>query len=271
MRSTVGANLDRPELPEIGRQLGAALWWSSLVLAVAIAGVLLGRRMAGAFVEPLVGPAMLATAVVIVLVAGLLQQTRPQGRMGLVVPAIAAALGLASITLPGAAPWSVALAWFVFVTAQAGVLYGTFQQPRLTQRSTRPSPGIGLASGQEPAEEFVSEHLIQQLTRERTTTGSEAVHALIRATCPPGDRLAVVHLAFCPPLGSTPRLTAHVLDDSGAEAKITLAETYGTRIELRLPKAAEAGQSILLELVGEAEITPPGPDQTPASPLHRHP
>ena len=272
MRSTAGGNLDQFELPAVGRQLFVALWCSSLVLAVAIAGVLLGRRMAGALVEPLDGRTMLGAAVVIVLAAVLLQRTQPLGRVGLVVPAIAAALGLAAITLPGAAPWSVALAWFGFVTAEAGVLYGTFKPRRIVHISARISPGIELEGSEEPAEESVSEQLTQQITRERTPSGSETIHALVRVTCPPGDRLAVVHLAFCPPLDAPPRLIAHVLDESGAEAKITSAQTYGTRIEIRLGEpAGNAGSVVLLEVVGEAEVSSPSPDQTPASPLHRRP
>ncbi len=255
MRSTAGANLDRFELPAIDRQLGVALWWSSLVLVVAIAGMLVGRRMAGALVEPLVGTAMLGAAVAIVLAAVILQLAQPLGRLGLLIPAVAAALGLAAITVPGTVPWSVALAWFVLAIAEAAVLLQTLKQRRIPARSARPSPGIDLEVSEESGEDSISEHLIQQLTRERTTAGNEALHALVRATCTPGDRLAVVHLAFCPPLDSAPRLTAHVLDDSGAEAKITLAETYGTRIEVRLPRpAGEAGVGVLLEVVGRTDF-----------------
>jgi hypothetical protein len=269
-----GGNLDQLELPRVGRQLLLAVWWSSLVLVVAIAGMLAGRRMAGALTAPLDGRAMLGAAVVIVLGAVLLQRTQQRtqarGSVGLVVPAIAAALGLAAITLPGAAPWSVALAWFGFVTAEASVLYGAFRPRRIAHRSARTSPAIEWEGSEEPADESVSEQLIQQLRRERTPSGGETIHALVRATCPPGDRFAVVHLAFCPPLDCAPRLAAHVLDDSGAEAKITSAQTYGMRIELRLPQIARGGQSILLEVVGEADVNSPAPDQTPASTPHRH-
>ena len=271
MRSTAGANLDRFGVPAIDRQLGVALWWSSLVLAVGVASLLFGRRLAGAFVEPLIGPEMLGAAMAIVFAAVFLQLAQPLGRLVLLIPAVAAALGLAAITLPGTAPWSVALAWFVLVIAEAAVLLHTLKHPRFPARSATPSPAIDLDISEVSGEESISERLIQKLTRERTTAGNEALHALVRATCPPGDRLAVVHLAFCPPLDAPPRLMAHVLDDSGAEAKITLSETYGTRIEVRLPRpAGEAGAAVLLEVVGEADINS-GPDQRPASPPHRHP
>ena len=101
-------------------------------------------------------------------------------------------------------------------------------------------------------EEAISEQLVQQITRERTPDGVESIHALVRATIPPGDRLAAVHLAFCPPLNAAPRLAVHVLDDSGAEAKIMLAESYGSRIEGRLPTVARQGQTVLLEVLGES-------------------
>lgn len=259
-------------LPAIGRQLGVALWWTALVLAVGVAGLLFGRRMAGAFVESLSGVALLCMAVVIVLAAAALQFCQPLGRLGLIVPALAAVLGLTAVTLPDAAPWSIGLSWFLLVTGEAGVLYVALNPRRLALRPARAAPRADASRAGDATEEVVSEHLIQQLTRERTASGGEALHALVRATCPPGDRLAVVHLAFCPPLDAAPRLTAHVLDDSGAEANVTLAETYGARIEIRLAQsAAEDSRSILLEVVGEAGISPAKPDQTPASPPHRHP
>ena len=93
---------------------------------------------------------------------------------------------------------------------------------------------------------------MQQLTRHRTESGGESIHAILRASCEPGDARVVIHLTFCPPLARAPKLAAYPIDDSGAEAAIALAESYGARIELRLPRPAAAGDQVLLEVVGEA-------------------
>ena len=249
MRSTAGANLRTFELPSIGRQLAIVVWWTAVVLLAALATVFLARRFSGAFVEPPGGWQLLGATAILILAAAMIQVAGPRDRLALIVAGIAAAFGLTSLTLPGTAPWSVGLSWFALVVAQSAVLYVHFKQPRLKRPSAAAARPPTL---DEPAEETISEQLVQQLTRARTATGGESIHALVRVTCQPGDRLSVVHLAFCPPLDAKPRLTAHVLDDSGAEAKITLAETYGARIEVRLPRVANDGEAILLEVLGEA-------------------
>jgi hypothetical protein len=249
MRSTAVANLRNVALPAIGRQLVAAVIGTAAALLLAIAALFLMRRLAGAFVVPLGGFQLLGATAVLILVAALIQFAAPRERLALIVPAMAAAAGLTALTLPGTAPWSVGLAWFALVVAECAILFVCWKRPRIK----RPPAAVPLPLD-EPAEEPISEHLVQQLTRESNANGGESLHALVRVSCTAGDRLAVVHLAFCPPLAATPKLTAHALDDSGAEAKVTLAETYGARIELRLPDPASDGDSVLLEVVGQSSL-----------------
>jgi len=232
---------------EIGRQLAAAAIWTAALLLTTIAALFLMRRLTGAFVEPLGVLELLGTTSVLILVAALIQFAAPRERLAQIVPAVAAAAGLAALPLPGSAPWSVGLAWFALVVAECAVLFVCWKRPRIKRPSAAIQPPLD-----EPTEEPISEHLVQQLTRQRNASGGESLHALLRVSCTPGDRLAVVHLAFCPPLEAAPELTAHALDDSGAQAKITLAEIYGARIELRLPSPASDGDSVLLEVVGQS-------------------
>jgi hypothetical protein len=112
----------------------------------------------------------------------------------------------------------------------------------------------------EATDETISDALVQQLTRHRTESGGESIHAILRAACEPGDARVALHFAFCPPLASAPKLAAYPIDDSGAEAAITVAETYGARIELRLPRPAAAGDQVLLEVVGETAGDSPSLD-----------
>ena len=122
--------------------------------------------------------------------------------------------------------------------------------PRKPKRKSDPA-----ASGEESEE--VSPDLLQQFTRLRTEDGGESIHALVRAHVPAGERLAVVHLALCPPLETTPKLTAHTID-SEAEVKITQAETYGLRLEVRLPDTDTEPRQIVVEVLGEASPLPVG-------------
>jgi len=170
---------------------------------------------------------------------------------GRVVPGIASIMILAALTLPGTSAWAVGLAWFVLAAAEC---LAWFPAQRLRRPTRRPAQPVTIENEPEGAgdDEAISAALVQSLTRERTDDGGEALHALVRADCEAGDRVAVVHLAFCPPLAAAPELAAHVLDDSGAEARIALAQPYGARIELRLPQPATAGQTVLVEVVGTA-------------------
>jgi hypothetical protein len=249
MRSTAGANLRTFELPVVGRQLTAAVWWTAVVLLSAVSGLLLVRRLAGAFVEPLGSWQLIGTTAVVVLVTGLIQFRAPGGWVAMVAPSVSAAIGLTALTLPGTAPWSVALSWFGLVIAQAALLIH-WSRPQLRRRPAPRAPAM-----KESETEQVSDSLVQQLTRDRNAGGGESLHALVRVTWPAGDSLTVVHLAFCPPLDRAPRLTAHALDDSGADAKVTLAETYGARIEVRRPHSQSEVTVALIEVVGQS---PPG-------------
>jgi len=91
--------------------------------------------------------------------------------------------------------------------------------------------------------------LVQQLTR--TLEGNrESIHALVRAEIGANDRLAVVHLSFCPPLAAPPQLSAHPLDADEADVRITQAETFGARLEVRLPLANDTPRTVIIEVLG---------------------
>jgi len=93
--------------------------------------------------------------------------------------------------------------------------------------------------------------LVQQVTRVREE-GRESIHALVQAEIAAGDRMAVVHLAFCPPLEATPELTAHAVEAEDAEVKLTQAETFGARIEVRLGAAVKEPCGVIVEVIGAA-------------------
>jgi hypothetical protein len=101
----------------------------------------------------------------------------------------------------------------------------------------------------EAEEPEIPEGLVQQVTR--VLEGErESIHALVRAEIAAHDRLSVVHLAFCPPLAARPELTAHAVDADDAEVRITQAEAFGARIEVRLPKVDKSARSVMIEVLG---------------------
>lgn len=224
---------------------------TALILLVAVAFA--GRRLAGAFVEPLGGGEFLGVAAGLAMLAAALQLGAPVGPLSRAIPAVAAVATLAAITVPGTSPWAVTVAWFTLGALESIVLLLPHQR-----RQRLAPPQISAAIDAEEAEP--GEQLVQQLTRRRADSGGELIHALVRAECPAGDRRVAVHLAFCPPLEAIPRLAAHVLDDRDAEATISLAATYGARIEIRLKQAAAIARPVLLEVSGESGTTQPGGD-----------
>ena len=76
------------------------------------------------------------------------------------------------------------------------------------------------------------------------------LHALVRADVAAHDRISVIHLALCPPLGARPELMAHSLDAENAETRITQIESFGARIEVRLPRAEAEARSVMIEVLG---------------------
>lgn len=95
----------------------------------------------------------------------------------------------------------------------------------------------------------------QQWTRGGCAVQGEWIEVLTRVAWEPGQRNAVVHLAFCPPLTTTPLVHAHVVE--GVPADVTVAERrpYGARLELRIkqPIAIQSDSVVLARAETMAE------------------
>jgi hypothetical protein len=249
----------------VGRQFIAAIGWSLLVLTLVLALVLLVRRLVGAFDRPLGGWVIVAVALALEVVALLIRRSvlstkysvlstqyavlRTESPYGFGIVSSFVIVVLASLTLPGTPAVGVALAWILLIAGEAaqGLFYSRPDVRRVwNTRSANPivSPLIS-----EAAELEIPAGLVQQLTRVREGD-RESLHALVRAEIPGGDRLAVLHLSFCPPLGEAPELRAHAVEAEDAEVRVTLAETFGARIEVRLPREDAAARSVLVEVLG---------------------
>ena len=269
MVSTAGAIARRSTRPLApgADQLRAVVGFAALGLLVFLAVVFGARRLAGEFAQPLGGVELVTVAALLggaVIGIGLAVQSQlaRDARYSVLstqyfvlsAAGVAAAALLATVTFPHSPPSAVLVAWFTLAIAEAATW-------RLAVRRTTPARLVRptLAAEIEPAEpaEAIPANMTQQLTRVREANGGESLHALARAEVPAGDRLAVVHLALCPPLDGAPELTAHAIDADDAEVKITTAETYGVRLEVRLPTATPEARQILVEVLGRASVSDP--------------
>ncbi len=89
--------------------------------------------------------------------------------------------------------------------------------------------------------------VVQQWTRGGSEAEGEWIELLTRVDLEPGQRHAVVHLAFCPPLSATPTIHAHVVEGVPAEVAVAEQRVYGARLELRVKQpAAITSDSIVL-------------------------
>jgi len=227
----------------VGDALRAAIWLATLLLGSGLSMLLTCRRIAGALDQPPSSAALVLAAIGLAIAAALLRRATPRVaalKAASACPSVVAILLLASVTLPGTSSLGIAMAWFVLIGSEvAGRLLtqlASKQQVELLDLSEKPE---------------IEEGLVQQLTRVREGD-RESIHALLQAEVAAGDRLAIVHIAFCPPLAARPELTAHAMVTDEADVKITQAETFGTRIEVRLPRTHELERTVVVEVLGSA-------------------
>src|SRR5262245_54314367 len=252
MRSTAGALMPHGRMSE--RQIAALAAWTLLVVLALVAVVLVVRRIGGALVQPLGLAGLMATAVACVGMAAIVRRSlcragfvlssresvrRKELLICLAITVITISI-LAAVTLPGTPAAAAGVGWFLVVACEAASWLLALRRRRSVVQSE---------STLQEEEPKLPANLLQQVTRVLDETGGESVHAVLRAVVPAGDRQGTVHVAFCPPLVQAPQLVAHALDGA-ADVRITQAETFGARLELRLPATAAEDQGVLVEVIG---------------------
>lgn len=80
----------------------------------------------------------------------------------------------------------------------------------------------------------LQEGIVQQLYRVRNEDGSELIYGTLRADFQAGQRTAVLHVGFCPPLPYLPEVEAEALPGSEARLKVVQALSHGARLNVRL-------------------------------------
>jgi hypothetical protein len=265
-------DLDTRFVPaDVVKRLRVSVACALLALLGAVALTFLLRRLSGALIEPLssLGLMTVAAAIVSMVAAYRALVTRIKYSVlstryasvpahhapsalafCLVLPSLAALTALASLSIAGTPIVGLVLAWLLLIAAEI-CLWLAYLGPELRGGGLRPSMIPPTECPAEPDEAEMPDGLVQQVTR-TIDADRESIHALLSAQVQAGDRLGVVHIAFCPPLAALPELTAHAIDADDAEVRITQTEMFGARLEVRLPREQASARSLVVELLGSA-------------------
>jgi hypothetical protein len=242
------------------------------------AAVLLARRLAGALGAPLDTATLLATALALAaVVAGARLTLRlpahwpgAPGRRWLVPGILSLAVLSAGVglSLPGTSPAGLAALWAALIAEELwawrpaawGPLRISLPRRRdraRTPRADAPRPPAPDAVPVPPvnAAEPPAEAVTQQLTRAHTPDGGESLAGWLRVPFAGGQRVANVHVAFCPPFGRTPGAKLEQLEGPAARIKTGQVLACGARFDLKLSGPAEEPAVVLLRFTAEARPT----------------
>jgi hypothetical protein len=256
-----------PYRPAELAQAAAPIMAACLALSAA---ALFWRRTAGALSEPLTTAGMFAAGATLAALAALVRLAwragGPTGNgstahlptSGLLVDCGLSALLVviaASISLPGSRTAGLLSLWGPVLLGECAwwttVLIGPRARwtgrSRAAESSGRCAPAAAGAAPSETGSPPAPEQTVQQVIRTRMADGEERLSGWLRLDFAPGQRTAVAHLAFCPPLEGPPTLS--VRQRSGPECRVKSAQVlpYGARIELRLVREASQNQQVVLE------------------------
>jgi hypothetical protein len=111
-------------------------------------------------------------------------------------------------------------------------------------------------------EDESDDSLVQWMTRRRLANGGEVIEGAVRIELHPSEKVGVAHLAFVPPLSGDPRAECHLLCDFDGRVRITVAKSYGLRIEAR--QSGEPTLGIAINVAFSAQ-TPPAATRAAAA------
>lgn len=196
---------------------------ASTALLLAVAVLLFVRRASGAFVTPLGPLPLVGTASVLAAWACVVRLRLRDRRIDWLAAAVIALFAVAC-SYPG----QRAIDWIVWLGA--ATVYGL-----LPARRSSPAGA--------------ARQMLQQLTRSRGAGGSEIIRGTLLAEFAPGERITVLHVAFCPPFEQLPAVEARRVAGPACEVKVAQILHQGARLEVRLAHASTAAERATIELV----------------------
>lgn len=209
---------------------------ASIVLLLLVAAFLLGRRLGGALAGPLPSLPLVATAVALLAWAAAVRSYFRCGRSGAMVAAVVTLFAIAC-----SYPFERTVDWLVWLPAILAL--GLIPARRNSSAGSSSDKATGL--------------VLQQLTRSRSADGVETIRGELVAEFAPGDRIAILHVAFCPPFERLPAVAAKRTSGPACEIRIAQILHQGARLEVRLTRASTCARSATIEF--SAASAPPFP------------
>lgn len=106
-------------------------------------------------------------------------------------------------------------------------------------------------AGPSPTDPLPTGNMVQQLYRLQDEQGCEVIYGTVRADFVAGQRTAVVHVGFCPPLSYLPEIEAEALPGLTAKVKVVQAMAHGTRLDVRLSAPASSDCQLWIDMAAQ--------------------
>jgi len=116
-------------------------------------------------------------------------------------------------------------------------------------------PAMDMETNLEEEHSALEEEVVQQLFRLRDADGQEAIYGTLRADFQTGQRNAVIHAGFCPPLEYLPVIEAAPCAGPPAQVKVVQAFAHGARLDLRLGQVAEHPCTVFVDMAALPNAT----------------
>jgi len=257
-----------------------AVHWLILTIAllmVAVAAVLCARRVVGALQRPLSLSALIAVGLLLALSVvavrmlwhrGLATSAQNQSKwlnrlVGYCPTATILCVGLA-LSLNNTPKAYLAAFWAILFTGESLSRFpdawrATSSIRKIAKkfisrdRSHWTAPMVVSGPSATYDELELREDVTQHLTHSRAEDGSQAISGRIRVGFEPGQRIANVHLAFCPPFERTPTFDVSQLSGPRGRTKTVQLLPYGVRFDLKLSEIYPDPTEVTLEFISSSQ------------------
>ena len=200
---------------------------ASVGLLLFVGVILVVRRWNGALTEPLPFLPLVMTAAALAAWAFSVRLRLRDRRITTIAAAVIVLFAI------GCSAGSGRLAdWLVWSVALAAPMLVPARSDRYAGRSGK-SPEV----------------MLQQLTRTRNAEGVESIRGTLVAEFAPAERLAVLYIAFCPPLERLPSVACEVVAGPRCDVKVAQIFHQGARVEVRLLRASMAAVQVKIGFV----------------------
>jgi hypothetical protein len=159
-------------------------------------------------------------------------------------PPIILAMLLAALSMQGTHWLALGLFWLTLIGEEVLTLWWLVHR-----KTVRRSLAVETEESAEEEEPLVLPRGVSQQITRATETSREVLTCVVRANFAVGEQHVTLHIAFCPPLSSTPTAEHEQLDGPPCDVKLTEVATYGARLELKRRGPLTLADEVLLRMV----------------------